>query len=118
MISKTRLDTVLPGLRLLRDRFRILQRDCVQRDVQRSNRPEEPRAHQEGKRTPNSKTAKGAEEERGKTQSFSALKHTRLFIITSQAGQDLFRLLQGTFTTSDLHNFGHFLNFWTFFYYF
>ena len=50
---------------MLRDRFGILQRDCVQRDMQRSNRPEEPGTDQEGKRTPNSKTAKGAEEERG-----------------------------------------------------
>ena len=50
---------------MLRDRFGILQRDSLQRDMQRSNRPEEPGTDQEGKRTPNSKTAKGAEEERG-----------------------------------------------------
>ena len=53
---------------MLRDRFGILQRDSLQRDMQRSNRPEEPGTDQEGKRTPNSKTAKGAEEERGSTK--------------------------------------------------
>ena len=63
---------------MLRDRFGILQRDCVQRDMQRSNRPEEPGTDQEGKRTPNSKTAKGAEEERGTKVSAKAC----LFILS------------------------------------